>query len=237
MNDSRFYHCSDAVFISWASNFINLIKEEQAKFSVFSVYFTPERIAEIEVLFNEANNIPSDKVYIDIQAEATAAVNSCVEKCAKFFQACKFDIEMVFANKKHIWNQFGFNDYEEARKSGRNMFMFYSDFLLIANLHKEALLKGAWKEETYLKIADYKDSLKIYMDQQTKCRVDRSRAADERVVSLNKLYEMLSMYQKAAKIIYIDNEEMLKWFKFPVTVNGKKEEAEVPLVEAEKDLD
>jgi len=234
MNHSRLYSCSDAIFISWVSQRINLIKEEQDKFAAFSVYFTPEKIQEVEVLFGEPNNIPSDKVFVDIQAQATDNVTVCVEKCAKFFQACKFDIENVFPNKKHIWNQFGFNDYEEARKSGRTMFMFYSDFLLIANLHKAAMIESAWTEETYTKIAEHKDSLKMYMDQQTKCRVDRGRATDERIVTLNNIYEKLAKYMKAAKIIFADNEEMLKWFKFPTVSKGTKDKDETPELETQE---
>ena len=225
MNHSRLYSCSDAVFMSWVSQSVNLIKEEQSRFTDFSVFFTPERVQEIEVLYAEANTIPSDKVFIDIQAQATENINTCVEECARFYQSCKFDIETVFPNKKHIWNQFGFNDYEAARKSGRAMFMFYSDFILIANLHKQAMTESAWTEETYTKIAELKDKLKMNMDQQTKCRVDRGRATDDRVVCLNKIYEKLAKYMKAAKIIYADNQEMLRWFKFPVTSKGSKEES------------
>lgn len=225
MNLSRLYNCSDTVFMPWVSQRINLIKEEQGEFSSFSIYFTPEKIQEIEILYDEAINIPSDKVYIDIQAQATENINTCVEECGKFYQACKFDIENVFPNKKHIWNQFGFNDYETARKSGRGMYMFYSDFILIANLHKVEMTETTWNDETYKKICDLKDKLKMNMDHQTKCRIDRGKATDERVETLNKIYDLLSKYMKAAKIIYADNDEMLKWFKFPTSYKNSKEEA------------
>jgi len=36
-------------------------------------------------------------------------------------------------------------------------------------------------------------------------------------MTLNNLYEKLGRYMKAAKIIFEENEEMLKWFKFPVS--------------------
>ena len=227
MNHSRLYSCSDAVFISWVSQSLNLIVEEQPRFVAFSGIFTPERIQEIKVLTDEASSIPSDKVYIDIQAQATENVTTSVEECAKFFQSCKFDIENVFPNKKHIWNQFGFNDYVAARKSGRAMYMFYSDFILITNLHKAAMTESTWTEDTFIKIADLKDSLKLNMDHQIKCKVDRGRATDDRIETLNKIYEMLSKYMKAAKIIYANNEEMLRWFKFPVARNTKSESEEL----------
>jgi len=222
MNYSRLYACSDAVFMNWVRQSIHLINEEKYRFTSFSVFFTPERLQEVNVLYWEANQIPSDKVYLDIQAQATENINACVIECAKFYQACKFDIENVFPNQKHIWNQFGFNDYEAARKSARAMFMFYSDFILMASLHKEAMTEATWTEETYTKITALKDQLKASMDQQTKSRIDRGRAADERVVRLNTIYEKLSKYMKAAKIIYANIPEMLRWFKFPLTSKSTK---------------
>jgi hypothetical protein len=213
--------------MSWVSQSINLIREEKERFAAFSIFFTPERIQEIAVLSEEANTIPSDKVYIDIQAQATENVNASVEECAKFYQACKFDIENAFPNKKNVWNQFGFNDYEAARKSGRAMYMFYSDFLLIANIHKSAMVEAGWSDEIFTKIIDLKDKLKLNMDQQTKSRIDRGRATDDRIVCLNNTYDRLSKYMKAAKIIYTSNEEMLRWFKFPVARNTKSESPEL----------
>ena len=236
MIHTRLYNCSDAVFMSWVSQRINLIREEKERFSEFSVYFTDEKISEIEALYADAMNIPSDKVYVDIQAQATENINNCVEECGRFYQACKFEIETVFPNKKHIWNQFGFNDYEAARKSGRAMFMFYSDFLLIANLHKAEMTKSAWTEETYTRIAELKDKLKMLMDQQMKSRVDRGKATDERVVCLNNIYENLARYMKAAKIIYANNEEMLRWFKFPVGKNTKDKMDDLSEQETQEDV-
>jgi hypothetical protein len=221
---TRSYSCSDTLFITWAGQATNLIVKEHKHFELFSPYFHPDRYKEIQALYEEVINIPSDNVFIDIQAKATDSLNSASEEATKFYQACKFDIEMIFPNDKHIWNQFGFNDYEVTRRSPRNTFMFFSDFLLIANLHKESLTTGGWTEENFTKIQEHRDKIKMLMDQQTECIVNRGNATDKRVVTINKMYEKLARYLKAAKIIFADNEEMLKWFKFPVSASGKKEE-------------
>eukprot|EP01029_Cantina_marsupialis_P020765 TRINITY_DN4894_c0_g1_i1.p1 TRINITY_DN4894_c0_g1~~TRINITY_DN4894_c0_g1_i1.p1 ORF type:complete len:240 (-),score=-3.09 TRINITY_DN4894_c0_g1_i1:260-979(-) len=233
---TRLYNCSDTVFIPWTSQVTNIITKEHVSFESFSAYFTPERPKELQVLYEEAIGIPSDKVYIDIQAKATDNLNIAIDEAGKFYQSCKFDIEMIFPNDKHIWNQFGFNDFEPTRRSARNMYMFFSDFLLIANIHKEPLLTGGWVEDHFTKIQEHRDKLKMYMDQQTECIVSRSTATDKRIVTLNKMYEKLARYTKAAKIIYAGNEEMLKWFKFPVSTNGKKEEEENPEAAQESEM-
>ncbi len=222
---TRVYNCSDAVFISFSSQSITLIGDEHAKFMAFSNHFTPETLSAMKILFQNADAIPSDKVYVDMQAKSTNNIKLKLEETGKFYQRCKFDIEMAFPDDKNIWNQFGFNDYDEARKSARNMYMFYSDFQFMTNLHKEDLLAKNWTEETFTQIEDHKSSLKNLMDEQTKSMVERGRATDQRVVALNSLHDKLAKYMKAAKFIYDGNEEMIKWFKFPVaTPTDKKEE-------------
>lgn len=222
-SSTRLYNCSDAVFIGFSSQIINILEKEHSKFESFSNYFKPETLQQVKNQFKATEDIPSDKVYIDIQAKSTDNINKEVEKCAKFYQRCKFDIEMLFPNDKNIWNQFGFNDYEIARKSARNMYMFYSDFQFMVDLQKEKLLEAAWTEDMLTQIEQRKNNLKELMDEQTKSMVERGSATELRVETLNSLYESLAKYVKAAKFVYDDNEEILKWFKFPVTTNGKKE--------------
>ncbi|WP_321298452.1 hypothetical protein [Marinifilum fragile] len=221
---TRLYNCSDAVFVSFSSQIISILEQEHSKFESFSTYFKPESLQLIKDQYNAASSIPSDKVHIDIQAKSTDNINKEVDECAKLYQRCKFDIELVFPNDKNIWNQFGFNDYLDARKSAKNMYMFYSDFQFMVNLHKEELMKIAWTEDIFAKIDERKNNLKALMNAQTKSMVERGRATEQRVTTLNVLYESLAKYVKAAKYIYEGNDEMLKWFKFPVTANGKKEE-------------
>lgn len=221
---TRYYNCSDSVFTSFASQSCTLIREEHDKFKGFSTYFTDQTLQGLDRSFAIAEEIPSDKVFVDMQAKSTNNLTLKLEDSGKFYQKCKFNIEMAFPNDKNLWNQFGFNDYEEARKSPRNMYMFYCDFQFMANLHKKDLLTKNWTEETFTQIEEIKNSLKELMNEQTKCMVERGRATENRIIALNSLYELLAKYMKAAKLIYEGNDEMLKWFKFPSTTTTKKED-------------
>ncbi|WP_421919068.1 hypothetical protein [Marinifilum sp.] len=234
---TRLYNCSDAVFISFSGQIISILDQEHSKFELFSNHFTPETLQALKDKLASADKIPSDNVYIDIQAKSTENINKAVDDCGKLYQRCKFDIELVFPNEKNIWNQFGFNDYEDARKSARNMYMFYSDFQFMVNLHKDELMKTAWTEERFTQIEQHKTNLKSLMDAQTKSMVERGKATEKRVEALNVLYDGLAKYVKAAKYIYEDNEEILKWFKFPVTSNGKKDDEAADQVAGDEKTD
>ncbi|WP_421917984.1 hypothetical protein [Marinifilum sp.] len=215
MSQTRAYSGSDANFIIFSGHRITILKEKHTDFESFSPHFTPETFSELENIFETASNIPSDNTYIDIQAKSTEDVMKQVNVCGKLFQRSKFDIEMAFPNDKKIWNQFGFNDYEEARRNPKLMYMFLTDFHMIANKYKATLTAKGWTEERFSNILDQRNKLKAYMDEQSDCILKRNRATEERMLALNKLYEKLSTYFKAAKSIYEDDEEFLKWFKFP----------------------
>ncbi|PXY00860.1 hypothetical protein DF185_13255 [Marinifilum breve] len=227
MGQSRSYNGGDANFIIFSSQSINIINDKHDEFVAFSPHFTAETQAELKTLFETASNIPSDNTYIDIQAKATENVNKELAASGKFFQRCKFDIEMGFPNDKKVWNQFGFNDYDNARKSGKLMYLFLTDFDMIANKYKEALTAEGWTEDTFSAILAHRDKLKGFMDEQSDCILKRNRATEERTIALNALYEKLAIYFKAARIMYEDDEDLLKWFRFPApTPKATKEEAE-----------
>jgi len=232
MSQTRFYHGTDANFIDFAGQRINLIEEKHEDFIQFSPIFTPEGLIELHAIYDEASNVTSDNAYIDIQAKATENVKSDLEACCKFYQRCKFDIEMAFPNDTKMWDQFGFNDYEEARRSGKYMFMFLTDLHMVATRNPEALTKVGWKEENFNQIVVHRDSLKANMNAQSESIMDRSRATENRGLILNNLYEKLAIYFKAARILYDDVEETLKWFKFPASATNKNStETEEEIIE------
>ena len=215
MTQTRAYNGSDANFIIFSGQRINIIEEKHDDFIAFNPHFTPQTLTELKTLFETASNIPSDHTYIDIQAKATENVATKLAICCKFFKKCKFDIELAFPNDKKVWNQFGFNDYDEARRNGKLMYMFLTDFHMIADKYRDTLTTNGWKEDNFNEILTHRNELKACMYEQSECILNRNRATEERTIALNNLYEKLAIYFKAAKILYEDDEEFLKWFKFP----------------------
>ncbi|WP_321514813.1 hypothetical protein [Marinifilum fragile] len=226
MGQTRSYNGGDANFIIFSSQSINIIRDKHDEFMAFTPHFTAETLAELNTLFETASNIPSDNTYIDIQAKATENVNTELAASGKFFQRCKFDIEMAFPNDKKVWNQFGFNDYDTARRNGKLMYLFLTDFNMIANKYKAELSAKGWTEETFSAILAHRDKLKGFMDEQSDCILKRNRATEERTIALNALYEKLAIYFKAARIMYEEDEDLLKWFKFPAASPKATKEVE-----------
>ncbi len=234
MNKLRYFHGTDANFIVTSGYSIQEINDRHSKFEAFSMHFTQEKLQELNDLHDQTTTIPSDNVFIDIQAKSTNDVKLEHDKCCKFFQHSKFDIEMAFPNDKLVWNQFGFNDYEKARKSPRNMFMFLTDFDMMAIRHKDTLTTNGWTEEKFTLVLDYRNKLKAAMDNQNDKMIERRRATESRLDILNALYEKLALYFKAAHIIFEGEDDLLKRFKFPApNPSAKADDIEEDILEEE----
>ncbi len=233
MSKLRFYHGTDANFIVTSGQSIQLINEKRNSFESFSMHFTSERLENLNSQYDKATAVSSDNVFIDIQAKATRDVKIEHDKCCKFFQHSKFDIEMSFPDDKLVWNQFGFNDYEKARRSPKYMFMFLTDFDTMAVRYKDELTANGWTEEKFSNILVYRTNLKTAMDIQNDKIVERSRATENRMVILNDLYEKLALYFKAAQIIFEGDEDLLKRFKFPAPSSSPKSNDEEEILDEE----
>jgi hypothetical protein len=234
MSKLRYYHGTDANFIVTTGHSIQLINEKHSDFEAFSIHFSPEGRQELNDLLDQASHIPTDNVFIDIQAKATNEVKIEHDKSCKFFQHSKFDIEMAFPNDKLVWNQFGFNDYEKARKSARNMFMFLIDFDMMATRYKDTLTTNGWDEAKFISILEHRDKLKTAMNSQNDSIVERRKATENRMIVLNNLYEKIALYFKAAQIIYDGDEDLLKRFKFPApNPSAKADDIEEDILEEE----
>lgn len=234
MSNLRYFHGTDANFIVSSGQTIELIQETQAEFAAFSIHFTPEKLRGLVDKYAEITSIPSDNVFIDIQAKATNDVKLQHDKSCKFFQHSKFDIEMAFPNDKLVWNQFGFNDYEKARKSPRDMFMFLSDFDTMAGRYKDILTANGWTEEKFANVLEHQNKLKAAMNSQNDSMIERRRATEDRVGKLNSVYEKMALYFKAAQIIFEEDEDLLKRFRFPApSASSKSNDTEEEILSEE----
>lgn len=234
MSNLRYFNGTDANFVVTSGQTIDLIQEKHSEFEAFSMHFTPERLKELIDLYDQIISIPSDNVFIDIQAKATNDVKIEHDKSCKFFQHSKFDIEMAFPNDKLVWNQFGFNDYEKARKSPRNMFMFLSDFDTMAVRYKDILTANGWTEEKFADILEHQNKLKAAMNSQNDSMIERRRATEDRVGKLNTVYEKMGTYFKAAQIIFDGDEDLLTQFRFPApSPSSKSDDTEEEIISEE----
>ena len=89
---------------------------------------------------NSAEAMPQDETLDDQLTQLTADVEEQMVKCRDKFQDSKYFIEKTFPDKPKIWNEFGYNNYEGARKSQVQMIQFMKNFHTTATKYKTELI-------------------------------------------------------------------------------------------------
>lgn len=209
------FKVSNAEALIFIGDTIANLKKDFDGFKSFTPVFNQEYVDSLVGDYNDVMKFSSDNVLIDEQAQATAEVNDQLEACRKFFQKMKFYIELAFPKSQQIWNQFGYNDYEEARKSAKPMLIFMNDLELMSNKYSDKLNNQSFDKSKIEEITILKNKLRDAINWQTNKKHERSDTAFKRNQKLNLIYEKLGLVFKAAKIIYENDSQKLELYKFP----------------------
>ena len=153
----------------------------------------------------EALEISNDNYYIDKLTEYTAIVQGKMDRCRTAFQKMKYFIEKAFPNQTQIWNQFGFNDYNNVRKSEAHMIKFMGILHSTAIIHADTLIAAGFSRESIDEIEILQEELKNADYEQEMFKKKRSKITQDRVIILNECYEYMQKVSKAAKVIFADN--------------------------------
>ena len=121
----RLYSVRDDVMLDTSDVFYTLFLADETDFQgynlvLFPLTFKTDFLAEIDA----ARVVKKDMVVLDEQVDETDEVKGKHLECGDYFQGMKQVIEEAFPNKPAIWNQFGYNDYEGARRSQGRMIQF-----------------------------------------------------------------------------------------------------------------
>jgi len=229
---NRLFNGSDASFISFVEYRRGTIEADYASFTAFHPKFNEEYKSRLFELLDKASNTKSDNVYIDEQTEANQQLDDQANVCRRVFQAAKFFIEEAFPNKPRIHNQFGFNDYQSKTATPERLYVFMTDFYEVAKTYSAELIANQFTAEKIENIKVERDKLKQLEIAYNNKRMERGDAADNRVVILNELYEMLASIFRAAKVIFANDSKKLELYKFPVKTSTKETETVDNEVEA-----
>ncbi len=89
---------------------------------------------------DDAEAAPTDEQLDDMLTQKTEAVEAKMKNCRDHFQDSKYFSELAFPNQKTIWNEFGFNDYDEVRDSQDKMTGFMKRLNLTQEKYKVQLI-------------------------------------------------------------------------------------------------
>jgi hypothetical protein len=217
----RFYTVRDDVMLDGADRFNAQYTSDKASFEGFNTVMFPVTFsATFEAQIDAARACLRDMVVLDEQAEETAELGTKMKECCDYFQAMKPVIESVFPNKPAIWNQFGFNDYEKARRSQGKMIQFMEMLYEVSDKYKAELIAGGFTQIKIDKIQTLANELRQEQIGQEVAKKERPVKTQERIKLMNAVWTTMQTINKASKAVYQGDFAKLNEYELPRNSQG-----------------
>jgi len=212
----RFFTVKDDVMLDGADTFNAQYTLDKTEFETYNLIMFPVTFgATFQAQIDAARAYLIDDVVIDEQAQETADVEIKMKECCDNFQAMKPVVETVFPGKPAIWNQFGFNDYEKARKSQGKMIQFMEMLFETSEKYKTQLIAGGFTQIKIDKIETLKNELKAEEIVQELAKKERPVKTQERIILMNTVWATMQIINKASKAVFQGNYAKLAEYELP----------------------
>jgi hypothetical protein len=215
----RKYKVADANVLQYAKTLRSSFVTDQADFVAEDSNYANPFEDNWETAIDAAEAQPTDEQRDDQLTQHTAAVEAEMVLCRDTFQRAKRYIEKAFPNSKEHWNDFGFDDYEDARQSQQNMVPF------MKRLHSTcvkyaALLSVPAVNFTAVRIAEVelrRAALDAANDAQENFKKDMPVFTKVRINTFNAMWDICTDVAATGKLIYNDDAAQFQRYLLPAS--------------------
>lgn len=222
----RSYPVSDADMLQASRIMHGLFIDDKSSFENFDSLFADPFAANWLQSINNAGDITRDNYFEAELTEKTRIVQVKLEEAKNHYQKLKYFIEKAFPERKEIWKQFGYGDYEDARKSEVKMIQFLMLVYNAASQFKTQLIESGFKESDLEKIKTLQTELSNADLEQEKLKKKRPELTQDRINILNECYKYMQNVSRVGKIIYAGNYAKYNQYLLPNERTEEKKEPE-----------
>lgn len=216
---TRKYKIADAYAIEYAKTLRSSFITDQADFETEDSNYANPFEDNWETAIDAAEAIPTDEQQDDELTQLTAAVEAEMVLCRDTFQRAKRYIKKAFPNSKEHWNQFGFDDYEDARQSQARMVPF------MKRLHNTCIRYTAQLTDpavnfTAARIAEIETrraALNDANNAQEKFKKDMPVLTKVRINTLNAMWDFCTDVAATGKLIYKNDAAQYQRYLLPAS--------------------
>jgi hypothetical protein len=202
--------------------------QDNADFQAFDPDFKDPYAANWQAEIDAAKASPTDDVIIDSMAGFTTATEDVMKLCRDAYQKMKFFIEKAFPEKPHVWNEFGYNDYDRKRKSQPLMIEFMRDLYATAQKYSVELIAKNFTQAKIDEVGALYQQLNASDTSQEAYKGTREVLTQDRVILLNKVWTTTVNVCRAGKLIYMNNYAKYQQYVLPGDSTTPDEEDPTP---------
>lgn len=212
---NRNYSGADSEMLEDSATVHTLFVNDLADFSAFDPSFDAPYAADWLASINTAQALPTDELYRDQIQVRTQTVQQAMQACRAKYMEVKFFVLKAFPNNKAVQQEFGLDDYNRARQSDIKLQEFMIRMHQIATKYQAQLLAVSYTAPQIAQILTLANTLGDNNIEQEVVIKEQLTATQNRVESMNLVYEKRSLIAQAAKIIYADNFAKYQQYLLP----------------------
>ena len=195
--------------------FIKLFRERLPEFTAFDPQLDSAYADKWEQLNEELSAMPTDETMLDALNAATEETFTAYAPVLKLADELEFFVDKAFAEEERRGDEFGFKLLRSVSGQTNLKFTLYAYTLSTIYPDYETELLAAGLPATWA--ADYENAVgeagnrEIMQERAKRMRI---RATTNRVLQHNRIYTMWKSVNKASKVIYRSQPEMMKWWEW-----------------------
>ena len=201
---TEFSHSIRSAFITYKTNFIGFDPD-------FSDPFDANWLLAIE----DAEAQESDETVSDELIQLGNTVEEKMELCRHKFQSSKYFIEKAFPTNFAVRNEFGYDDYDEARDKQAKMIAFMFNFHRVAKKYKLKLITKNYTQAMIDEIGVLHAELHDANNAQEAFKTGRPVLTQARVIVLNTCWSITLNVCNAGKTIFYNDKAKHDLFLLP----------------------
>ncbi|HLG34863.1 MAG TPA: carboxypeptidase-like regulatory domain-containing protein [Bacteroidia bacterium] len=199
------YNIADSKMYEESKTKRGFFLQDQADFETFDTDFTDPFAANWLLAINEAEAMPADEILDDQLKQLGDAVEDAMDDCRNKFQDSKYFIEKTFPDNTSVWNEFGYDNYNDVRRVQSKMVQFMKTFFNVATKYKVQLAAKGYPQGKIDEIELLRSALDDANQQQELFIGNLPVQTQERYKKNNAAWEIMVRVCTAGKRIYKDD--------------------------------
>ncbi|MBL0308458.1 MAG: carboxypeptidase regulatory-like domain-containing protein [Bacteroidetes bacterium] len=228
IKDSRMLEESEVMYA--------MLVEDLTDFTGFDADLDAGFVANLQTDIDAANNVPTDETVQDQIQQLTEVMQAKWDACKSQFQNVKYFIEKAFPKQKTVWNEFGFDDYDEMSTEQSKVAPFMTAFIAAVNKYNTELLAVNMPSNVATDATTAHDEFKVANTAQNKAIKERPTQTQARIVLYNEVWKKLQIISRASKTLYVNDYAKRQEYLLPGPYNNIQEGDEFMITGVVKNL-
>lgn len=222
----RVYSGADSKMTEAARTILGLLTTDIAAFTAFDSTMNGVFLTDYENAINDADTVVADTAVIDQLVSKTETVIEVMDTARSKYRDVKYFVQKAFPNSVGIQGEFGLNDYDRARKSTAQMIQFLNEMFNACTKYSAALITAGYNQLAIDEIKDIRDKLQLCNLRQEVFKKERPKLTEDRIIILNKCYNMMVQVNAAAQLVFRDDYAKQKQYVYSAAPGNTVDEEE-----------